>query len=127
MKHALVRCSLPLASGPDSVNSELSSAGTQSRARRMAVLALLMGALAMGVSPLFVRLSNLDGVGPFASAFWRVTLALPILWSWAKLEERQAGGAPRPTFTWPAVLSGLLFAGYLLLWHISILATTIAN
>ncbi len=109
------------------MNSELAAASAQQRARSLAVLALLIGALAMGVSPLFVRLSNMDGVGPFASAFWRVSLALPILWAWAKFEERQAGSGARPTFTWPAVISGLLFAGDLLLWHLSILATTIAN
>ena len=42
-----------------------------------AFAALVVGAMAMGVSPIFVRLAD---VGPFASAFWRVTLALPALW-----------------------------------------------
>ena len=42
--------------------------------------ALVAGALAMGISPIFVRLAD---VGPFASAFWRGTLALPLLWTWA--------------------------------------------
>ena len=47
--------------------------------------ALLGGALAMGISPIFVRLSD---VGPFASAFYRVFLALPVLYAWMRLEQR---------------------------------------
>ena len=43
--------------------------------------ALVVGALAMGVSPIFVRLAD---VGPFASAFWRVALALPALYAWTR-------------------------------------------
>jgi len=42
-----------------------------------AFLALLGGAVAMGISPVFVRFAE---IGPFASAFWRVALALPALW-----------------------------------------------
>ncbi|MDX7953779.1 EamA/RhaT family transporter, partial [Lichenihabitans sp. Uapishka_5] len=41
-----------------------------------AVAALVVGAVAMGLSPIAVRLAD---VGPFASAFWRVALALPVL------------------------------------------------
>ncbi|MBN9010853.1 MAG: EamA/RhaT family transporter, partial [Rhizobiales bacterium] len=50
--------------------------------------ALLLGALAMGISPVFVRLAD---VGPFASAFWRVTAALPLIWLWAAWETRRRG------------------------------------
>lgn len=76
----------------------------------------------MGASPLFVRLAD---VGPFASAFWRTALALPVLWAWMKLEDR--GRAQRAGFTRPAVLAGLFFAGDLFFWHLSILNTTVAN
>ena len=50
--------------------------------------------LAMGISPILVRLAD---VGPFTSAFWRVALALPVLWAWMRVAERgpAAGGAPR--------------------------------
>src|SRR6266576_1084748 len=57
--------------------------------------ALLVGALAMGVSPIFVRLAD---VGPFASAFWRVAGALPALWLWAAVEARVAGDPWAATF-----------------------------
>ena len=50
------------------------------------VATLVIGAIAMGVSPIFVRLAD---VGPFTSAFWRVALALPVLYAWMRLSERQ--------------------------------------
>ena len=65
-----------------------------------AFLALCAGAVAMGISPVFVRYSAGD-VGPFASAFWRVALALPILYAWMRVEEagrrpgHAGGSAPR--------------------------------
>jgi drug/metabolite transporter (DMT)-like permease len=92
-----------------------------------AFAALCLGAVAMGISPIFVRFSAAD-VGPFASAFWRVALALPVLYAWMRIEEARApAGAPRASFTMPTVLSGLVFAGDLFVWHQSILKTTVAN
>ncbi len=89
----------------------------------VAVLALLGGALAMGVSPTFVRLAD---VGPFASAFWRVGLALPLLWIWAYAESGRAGIAA--AFRSRAVhVAGLLFAGDLFFWHLAVMNTTVAN
>jgi drug/metabolite transporter (DMT)-like permease len=97
------------------------------RADTMAVVALIAGAFAMGVSPVFVKLASQDGVGPFASAFWRCVLGLPVLYAWARLEDRGRSGGARPTFTKPALISGLLFGGDLLFWHVSIVNTTVAN
>src|SRR5271166_888114 len=84
--------------------------------------ALVAGAVAMGVSPIFVRLAD---VGPFTSAFWRVTLALPLLYAWMRL----AGGQERPSqrFSRAAILAGLAFAGDLFFWHLSIVHTSVAN
>ncbi len=87
--------------------------------------ALVAGAVAMGVSPIFVRFANDAAVGPFASAFWRVALAVPALAVWAALEDR--GRVNRPTFTKATVLGGLFFSGDLIFWHLSILGTTVAN
>ncbi len=86
------------------------------------LLALIVGALAMGASPIFVRLAD---VGPFTSAFWRVALALPILYAWMRLAERDRGRSR--SFSRAIVLSGLAFAGDLFFWHLSIVSTTIAN
>lgn len=97
------------------------------RARPVApVLALLAGAAAMGVSPVFVRLAE---VGPFASAFWRVALALPILWAWMVAAERapRAAGVRPARFGRATLLAGLAFSGDLFFWHLAIVHTTIAN
>ncbi len=102
----------------------MTSALTEARqaAYGPAFVALVVGAVAMGASPTFVRLAD---VGPFTSAFWRVALALPILYAWMRFAERD--GAPRRSFSRAAVLSGLAFAGDLLFWHLAIVSTTIAN
>ncbi|MGH7948477.1 MAG: hypothetical protein ACREQF_04565 [Candidatus Binataceae bacterium] len=43
---------------------------------RAAVAALLLGATAIGLAPIFVRLSE---TGSTATAFWRLALAVPFL------------------------------------------------
>ena len=92
-------------------------------ATALAMAALVAGAFAMGASPVFVRLAD---VGPYASAFWRVFLALPFLAVWMLVETRRRPVAWRDLdrSVW---LSGLLFAGDLFFWHLAILSTTIAN
>ncbi|MGO8800622.1 MAG: DMT family transporter [Roseiarcus sp.] len=85
--------------------------------------ALVAGALAMGLSPIFVRLAD---VGPFTSAFWRVALALPVLYAWMRLSERGAA-RPRRRFPRATILAGLAFTGDLFFWHLSIVTTSIAN
>ncbi len=84
--------------------------------------ALVVGALAMGVSPIFVRLAD---VGPFASAFWRVALALPALYAWMRLSE--SGEASVGRFGVATILAGLVFTGDLFFWHLSIVTTSVAN
>lgn len=95
--------------------------------------ALAAGAMAMGASPIFVRLAD---VGPFASAFWRMALSLPMFWAWLAWERARLRGHSRPgarpeiipARDWRAIgLIGFLFAGDLFFWHLSILNTTIAN
>jgi drug/metabolite transporter (DMT)-like permease len=92
------------------------------RQNAVAFVALVIGAFAMGASPIFVRLAD---VGPYASAFWRCALALPFLALWALHEPKEN----RAMFSIDraVVLSGLFFAGDLFFWHLSILATTVAN
>ena len=90
----------------------------------VAFAALTMGAIAMGVSPVFVRFSE---VGPFASAFWRVFLALPVLVLWALWELRGKNARLKLTFPAAVLWSGLFFSGDLLFWHLAIVNTTMAN
>ena len=94
---------------------------------RLAFVALLTGAVGIAFAPVFVRLSE---VGPSATAFYRLLLALPVLWLW-RMQERTRTGAPAG----PAgrkdccqlAVAGLLFAGDLALWHWSIKLTSVAN
>ncbi|MCU0790138.1 MAG: DMT family transporter [Nitratireductor sp.] len=93
----------------------------------LAFAALVAGAMAMGVSPVFVRTAE---IGPFASAFWRVFTALPVLVLWAWLEMRRSGEGEASrlvVFAPPIILSGLFFAGDLTFWHLAIMNTTMAN
>ena len=85
-------------------------------------MALVIGAVAMGVSPIFVRLAE---VGPFTSAFWRVTLALPVLYVWMRLSERGTTGHRK--MSRPALYAGMAFSADLFFWHLSIVSTRIAN
>lgn len=109
-------------------SAALSKSGISSSApnasRRRALVALVLGAAAMGVSPLFVRIASAE-IGPFASAFWRVMFGLPLLYLWARIEAPPT--AAGPLFSRGAILAGLAFAGDLFFWHLSILATTVAN
>jgi len=86
------------------------------------VAALLAGGCAIGFAPIFVRWAD---VGPVASAFWRLTLALPLLWWWAALQARRP--SQRSGHWRIPVLAGLFFAADLGVWHWSIIYTTVAN
>lgn len=78
----------------------------------------------MGFSPVLVREAE---VPAFASAFWRVMFALPVLWVWAFWEAKRSGKKLSLQFSKTAILAGTLFAGDLAFWHLSILNTTMAN
>lgn len=93
----------------------------------IALLALFGGALGIAFAPIFVRLSS---VGPSATAFWRLTLALPALWLWAFWEKQQEGTrarSPDRAAVLRLVLAGLFFSGDLAVWHWSIRLTSVAN
>jgi drug/metabolite transporter (DMT)-like permease len=114
---------------------------------RLAFISLIAGAVGIAFAPLFVRWSE---VGPAATAFHRLLLALPILVAWqACLPGRDPLRRPTVSVTADAtsrpgrglaaaspghsrdlltlVLPGLFFAGDLALWHWSIRLTSVAN
>ena len=92
--------------------------------RGVAVAALLAGAAAIAASALFVKVSE---TGPVATAFWRVALALPILWAWSVIGSRGGHVASFAAERRLIVAAGLLFAGDLAVWHWSIVLTSVAN
>lgn len=93
-------------------------------AAAVALIALIAAAAAMGISPVFVREA---GVGPFTSAFYRVFLALPLLWVWARFEATRADAPADPGWTRAQVAAGAFFTLDLFFWHLACLKTTIAN
>ncbi len=98
------------------------------RPDRPALIALLAGAVLIGSSPIFVRLSEL---GPMATAFYRPFLAVPVLALWMALDRRRGEAvSPRPAGAGDylrLLLAGAFFAGDLAFWHLSILNTSVAN
>jgi drug/metabolite transporter (DMT)-like permease len=90
--------------------------------RAPALLALFCGATFIALSPIWVRLAD---VGPTASAFWRVALAVPLLWTALAFAPR-AAAAQRANWRL-LVAAGIAFAGDLAFWHWSIQFTSVAN
>lgn len=93
------------------------------RAGRYAFPALVIGNLILAVGPWMVRLSD---VGPVASGFWRIAIAIPFL---ALLAWQQQKGRKRPPMRLVAVVAvgGLFFASDLAAWHVGIGMTKLAN
>jgi len=89
--------------------------------------AVVAGAIAIATAAIFMRLSD---VSPTAAAFWRVTLALPLLYIWLRLDSdslKQLKTRPRLPQVKTAFVVGLWFAADLFLWHWSVEKTTVAN
>lgn len=88
-----------------------------------AFVAVIVANVALSFGPWFVRLAE---TGPVASAFWRITLAAPLLVAMALGSGWRPHGLAR--MLWVTVaLAGVCFAADLASWHIGILRTTLAN
>ena len=88
----------------------------------LAFPALILGNLFLACGPWMVRLAD---VGPVASGFWRLALAVPLLFL---LAGRSAGRIlPGRGMLILIVLGGLFFAADLAAWHYGILRTKLAN
>lgn len=94
-------------------------------AERRALLLLIAGAVGIAFAPIFVRLSEL---GPSATGFHRLFLALPAMALWLALEGRSTPSQPPSRADkWRLAGAGLFFAGDLAVWHWSIQYTSVAN
>ena len=93
---------------------------------RSALPALLLGGVAIGCSPIFVRVSE---VGPIATAFGRLVLALlPLLFVYQRRRSGAAGYRPQTLREYFEVSApGLFLAADLAAWHISLHITSVAN
>jgi drug/metabolite transporter (DMT)-like permease len=101
----------------------MSPPASPQRHRWLPLAALLIGNAALALGPYFVRLAD---SGPVAAGFWRLTLALPVLWLLAHRE-----GSPVAPVTRPMGLAiaagGVFFALDLSSWHIGIGFTRLGN
>ncbi len=100
---------------------------TKPTASGLPLLALLAGGIAVGFSPIFVRLSDL---GPLASGFYRLALAIPVLWAFQLLAPEKK---TRPSAETSAsdrlllILTGAIFGLDIIFWHSSLAYTTVAD
>ena len=99
----------------------MTSADHQPPAR--AFVAVIIANVALAFGPWFVRLAD---TGPVASAFWRITLAAPLLVAMALATGWRPAGLSRGLWATLA-LAGTCFAADLASWHLGILKTTLAN
>jgi len=92
---------------------------------RYGIAALIVANALLALGPMLVRLSD---VGPVASAFWRMALALPLIAGLAFVTGRGKGPAGfTPALIVVIAASGLLFAADLASWHLGIVRTKAAN
>ena len=90
------------------------------------IFLLLVGALMLGGSGIFVKLSDSS---PSLIAFYRSLFALPFLYAWMKFEERNNSQDiiwDKKTFFF-LVLGGLCFALDMSIWNWSLSFTSVAN
>jgi drug/metabolite transporter (DMT)-like permease len=110
--------------GPGLHNAAVRFAGER-QFSAIAFTALLAGGIAIGFAGIMMRWSD---VNPLASAFWRMALAAPLLWTWAWAVRAQDSAARKRTdFSRALALAGLFFAGDMGMWHLSLHYTTVSN
>ncbi|MEP9395881.1 DMT family transporter [Mesorhizobium sp. KR2-14] len=105
--------------------ASMGSATTTSQS--FALTALIVGGITIGCSPIFVRLSEL---GPLSTAFWRVALAMLPLMAWSAATSGRSEGEAKPSSlaeVLALMVPGVMLAGDLAAWHISLHMTSVAN
>lgn len=103
----------------------MASASETLPASRWPLVALLVGSALLAFGPLLVRLAD---VSTASSAFWRMSLAAPVLVAVAVWQRRGGAGIPLKALPWGvALVAGFFFAADLLSWHGGIVRTTMAN
>jgi drug/metabolite transporter (DMT)-like permease len=89
----------------------------------LAFAALLAGNIAIAFGPLLVRFAD---SGPIATGFWRLALATPFLFLVGYRFGFRFSALGKSTI-WLATIAGLFFGVDIILWHIGIFQTKMAN
>ena len=95
----------------------------QRQQHRLSFPGLLLGAWALAFGPWFVRLAD---VGPIATGFWRLALALPFLWAIARVSGKPAH-LPRRGLVVAIFAAAVFYALDLALWNAGIRLTKLGN
>ena len=85
------------------------------------------GGIAVGLSPIFVRLSD---VPPMVSGFYRLAFALPILFAIGLADPRSRAERPSAMTSqdlWLLVACGLTFGADIAFWHLALAYTSVAD
>ena len=112
---------------PPSIAESPDEALLDRRVVRIAYVTLFLCTVCIAFSPIFMRFSEL---GPTATAFHRVFLALPALWIWMWSAGRGENVPRKPRTAYDygrLILIGFLFAGDLIFLHWSLRYTSVAN
>lgn len=99
------------------------SPASAARHARLAFAALILANVFLAAGPWMVRLAD---VGPVASGFWRLALAVPFL-AWMAWRQQRGRPLADRRLVLLIVVGGLFFAADLAAWHEGILRTKLAN
>lgn len=91
------------------------------------LLALLGGGIAVGLSPIFVRLSD---VAPMVSGFYRLAFALPLLFAIGFVDPKSRAEHPSTLSAadlWLLIACGLTFGADIAFWHLALAYTSVAD
>jgi drug/metabolite transporter (DMT)-like permease len=91
---------------------------------RFAFAAVIVANLFLAAGPWMVRVAD---VGPVASGFWRLALAVPFLAALGLWKGGAKSFGAKPALLGAVVLGGLFFAADLAAWHEGIVRTKLAN
>jgi drug/metabolite transporter (DMT)-like permease len=91
---------------------------------RFAFAAVILANLVLAAGPWMVRVAD---VGPVASGFWRLALAVPFLAALALWSGGAKSFRAGPALIGAVALGGLFFAADLAAWHEGIVRTKLAN
>ena len=94
-----------------------------SQPHRFAFPALLLGNCTLAFGPWLVRLAD---VGPVATGFWRVTIALPFLWLLAQMSGQRPHWPRRP-LTIAILIAAVFYVLDLAAWNAGIRMTKLGN
>jgi drug/metabolite transporter (DMT)-like permease len=90
---------------------------------RFIMTQLIISNLLLAFGPWLVRMAD---TGPIAAGFWRIALAIPVLFVLAKLLKDPVRMPPRGLM-WVLIAAGFIFAADLISWHLGIRMTKLAN